>query len=187
MRMHYLPVSVAMITLLGATITRLGRPNVNPHLTPAHSFEALLAPPPGVAATIKRACYDCHSNQTRWPWYSRIPVAGSLVVSDVKKGRAALNFSEWAEPNANPRVTAGRLLAICGMVETREMPRPNYLLLHPGARPSMQETAELCAWTRDAAKRQILDARGRDVQRSPKFGKKAGLALIAATGTRVTR
>ena len=50
-------------------------------------------------ALARRACYDCHSNETHWPWYARAPVVGSIVAGDVHRGRCHMNFSEWDGPN----------------------------------------------------------------------------------------
>src|SRR5262245_24374433 len=55
---------------------------------------SLQAPLP-ISVTLRRACYDCHSNETRWPWYSRVAPVSWLVVRDVNLGREEINFSEW--------------------------------------------------------------------------------------------
>jgi hypothetical protein len=68
---------------------------VNPPADPSASFEAVAAPSRDVAAAIGRSCRDCHSNQTSWPWYSRISPVSWLIADDVKEGRAKLNFSQW--------------------------------------------------------------------------------------------
>src|SRR6516162_4122750 len=70
----------------------------NPLSDPAASFEAVAKPSSEVIASLKRACYDCHSNQTVWPWYSNLAPVSWLIASDVKQGRAHLNFSEWTRP-----------------------------------------------------------------------------------------
>src|SRR5277367_851530 len=51
--------------------------------------------PPEVQATLRRACFDCHSNETRWPWYSRVAPGAWLAAHDVTLGRKEINFSEW--------------------------------------------------------------------------------------------
>ena len=53
--------------------------------------------PPEVDAILRRSCYDCHTNETRWPWYARIAPASWLLIRDVKKGRSRMNMSEWSE------------------------------------------------------------------------------------------
>lgn len=54
-------------------------------------------------AVLRRACYDCHSNETRWPWYSRVAPASWLTARDVREGRAELNFSAWNEYSTQQR------------------------------------------------------------------------------------
>ena len=54
-----------------------------------------VAAPPAVAAVLRRACYDCHSNETVWPWYSHVAPVSWLLARDVREGRAELNFSVW--------------------------------------------------------------------------------------------
>lgn len=83
--------------------------------------------PPEVRAVLARSCFDCHSNETKWPWYSYVAPVSYLVVHDVKEGREHLNFSDW---KGGPKV-AGEILE---EVATGEMPLGIYLSLHPEAR-----------------------------------------------------
>jgi len=117
----------------------------NPPSDPAASFEAIAKPTQEIAATLKRACYDCHSNQTKWPWYSNVAPMSWLVASDVKEGRARLNFSEWARPGVEGELPS--LGEVCESVQSGKMPLPSYLLLHPAARLTAQEVAALCSGT----------------------------------------
>ena len=73
-----------------------------------------------------RACYDCHSNQTQWPWYSNIAPLSWLVQHDVDKGRAQLNFSQWNTSQRGAREAARE-------VQAGRMPQWYYVLLHPSA------------------------------------------------------
>jgi hypothetical protein len=68
----------------------------NPTSDPAASFEAVFKPPAQVSAIIARACQDCHSHRTVWPWYSRVAPASWLVADDVSEARQHVNFSAWA-------------------------------------------------------------------------------------------
>src|SRR5579885_1507659 len=56
-----------------------------------------VAAPPEVEQTLRRSCYDCHSNQTQWPWYTRIAPLSWLVAHDVNAGRRQINFSQWSD------------------------------------------------------------------------------------------
>lgn len=131
----------------------------NPPVNPAHTLDANLQIPAGVSATLHRACYDCHSNTTRWPWYSQIPPASWLVHNDVNHARSMMNFSEWSEGvGKTPESGAAFLIQVCEAVKTGEMPKPRYLMLHPEARLSPDEVQSLCAWSKAEGKQ--LMARG---------------------------
>jgi Haem-binding domain len=59
--------------------------------------------PPEVLAVLQKACFDCHTNETRWPWYAKIAPGSWLMASDVKKGRAHMNMSEWTDDDPDAR------------------------------------------------------------------------------------
>lgn len=84
----------------------------------------------------RAACYDCHSNQVAWPWYSHVAPASWLVESDVEEAREHLNFSEWDRPQRHADDAAEE-------VAEGEMPLWYYVLLHPRARLSDGERREL--------------------------------------------
>lgn len=81
---------------------------------------------PQTEAIVRRACYDCHSNETRWPWYSRIAPVSWLVSYDVHGGRDEMNFSDLER-------TDDLSEDIEEVLEEGEMPLPMYLLMHPDA------------------------------------------------------
>jgi mono/diheme cytochrome c family protein len=87
---------------------------------------------PRTRALAVRACFDCHSNQTRWPAYARLAPASWLIEYDVNKGRAELNFSEWDRPQEEATNAAAA-------VREREMPPLAYRVMHRGARLTMEE------------------------------------------------
>ena len=84
----------------------------------------------------QRACYDCHSNETVWPWYSRIAPVSWLVYRDVQEGRSKLNFSQWGRGKQEVE-DIGEVIA------QDEMPPLQYLLAHPSARLSATDKALL--------------------------------------------
>ncbi|MEQ1760470.1 MAG: heme-binding domain-containing protein [Vicinamibacterales bacterium] len=103
------------------------------------------APTP-IAATLRRACFDCHSNETVWPWYSRVAPASWLVARDVHEGRQHLNFSTWTSLNSSDRrKIAGE---IAEEVEKGAMPPGIYTPLHPEARLSLQDISAVVAWAK---------------------------------------
>lgn len=94
---------------------------------------------PATRALVKRACFDCHSFETVWPWYSRVAPASWLVQLDVERGRKKLNFSDWKGGSA-----AGELPALIAReVAEGEMPPLQYRLAHPEARLSDDEKRRL--------------------------------------------
>jgi hypothetical protein len=88
--------------------------------------------PPGMMALLKPACYDCHSHETVWPWYSRIAPASWLVANDVKEGRRHLNFSAWTAYEPKKQKTLLHMAA--DEVDSRDMPPKPYTWMHAGAR-----------------------------------------------------
>ncbi|MBR9977186.1 MAG: heme-binding domain-containing protein [Bacteroidetes bacterium] len=100
--------------------------------------------PPAVKALLRPACYDCHSNETRWPWYSHVNPAGWLLAGHVRDGRDALNFSDWDTLDVRKRYLLKR--DILSSVEEESMPLPSYLLLHPDARLDSEDRAVIERW-----------------------------------------
>ena len=100
--------------------------------------------PPAVLAILQRSCYDCHSNEVRWPWYSHIAPVSFLVADDVNEAREHLNFSEWSGLSADDRAEA--VEEIWEEVASEEMPLWFYLPLHPSAKLSAEDLATLKAW-----------------------------------------
>lgn len=96
---------------------------------------------PVTRALVKDACFDCHSNETVWPWYARIAPASWLIWRDVDEGRSKLNFSDWgrAHEGANE---------IAEVVNEGEMPPWYYAMMHPEARLSDAEKQALIAGMR---------------------------------------
>lgn len=91
---------------------------------------------PGTRALAVRACFDCHSNDPAWPWYTRLAPLSWRVQREMVAARRALNFSEWNDPQ--PRAAQAAV-----MVATGAMPPRRYLLLHPDARLTAAEQAAL--------------------------------------------
>jgi hypothetical protein len=98
-----------------------------------------------VRSIIQRSCQDCHSDATRYPWYSYVAPASLLIARDVARGREHLNFSRWSE---YPRLRRMRSLSeIANQVQEREMPLTIYTLIHHGAKLSDADIAAIFQWT----------------------------------------
>jgi hypothetical protein len=96
-------------------------------------------------ALAERACFDCHSHETRWPWYARIAPMSWLVARDVAEGRETLNFSAWgaAHQDREDEEAGEALEELVEVVREGEMPPASYLLLHPEARLTPDEQQQL--------------------------------------------
>ena len=121
------------------------RPDMAPvPVDPKHTMEAVLPVPPPIDATIRRACYDCHSNVTRWPWYSQISPVSWWLKSHVNDARHVLNFSEFAALPKKKQIK--KLGDACDEVKSGDMPLKVYVPMHPAARLTDPDRAALCTW-----------------------------------------
>jgi hypothetical protein len=99
--------------------------------------------PPMVESILRRACFDCHSNETVWPLQAYVAPLSWLVAHDVKEGREELNFSAWG-----PRQVARAAKKLAQEVEKGDMPPFLYVLAHPGAKLGTDDKALLASWAR---------------------------------------
>ena len=98
-----------------------------------------------VVSVLRRACYDCHSNETVWPWYSRVAPVSWVIAHDVTEGRAELNFSTWDQLSTEKQAKA--MKESWKEVAEGEMPTWYYVVLHPEARLSANDQSVLQAWS----------------------------------------
>ncbi|MCA1564777.1 MAG: heme-binding domain-containing protein [Acidobacteria bacterium] len=122
------------------------RPNkTNPPVVAARTLESHVRVTPEVAGIFERACKDCHSNQTEWPWYAQVAPVSWYVADHVNNGREEMNFSEWSTYD---REQADWLLgAMCMTAERGRMPLSSYTRLHHPAKLSPADVQILCAWS----------------------------------------
>ncbi len=101
--------------------------------------------PENVMAILQRSCYDCHSNETVWPWYSYVAPASWLIARDVHEGREELNFSQWTSYSEKQKRHKRKE---CGEeVEEGEMPLWFYTPLHPEAELLPEDVEALLRWS----------------------------------------
>lgn len=129
---------ILILLLLAGGIQLIPINRSNPPVT------AELNAPAEVMALLRPACYDCHSHETVWPWYSRVAPVSWLVASDVWEGRKHLNFSRWGE--MSPAAEAKQRKEIREAVNEEEMPPWVYLLNHPEAKLSKEQRRRLTNW-----------------------------------------
>ena len=136
----------AIVFIAVFAAAQLVRPErTNPTTDPSRTIQAQIGTAPALAAVLDRACGDCHSNSTVWPWYTQIAPLSWAMAYGVKEGRKAVNFSEWA--TYQPEVQRRLLVASCQDVKNGKMPGP-YTLLHPEMRLSSQDVETICAVAR---------------------------------------
>jgi hypothetical protein len=128
----------------GFALLQLTNPSrTNPPVAPGHDLTAA-NPPPQIATLLHSACYDCHSDETKWPWYSRVAPVSWLIASDVNQGRKHLNLSDW--PHEHPDWAARRLENMSEEIEYGEMPPRKYTMIHANARLTQAQRKELMDW-----------------------------------------
>jgi hypothetical protein len=100
--------------------------------------------PDSVKSLLKNACYDCHSNNTKYPWYDNVQPVGWYLAGHIKKAKENLNFNEFG--NYSARRKASKLDDIANEIRENGMPLPSYRLLHKVARLSHIEKEMLINW-----------------------------------------
>ena len=118
----------------------------NPPTDAARTLQAHVQVPSNVDAILQRACQDCHSHNTSWPWYSNISPVSWFVAEHVNDGRRHLNFSDWAKYDA--KRADHKLEEVIEMVEQREMPLASYLTLHSHAKLSDEDIRAVVEWAK---------------------------------------
>jgi len=122
---------VLVLAFVAIQFVPYGRDHVNPPVGAEPTWDS-----PGTRALAKQACFDCHSNETEWPAYSRVAPVSWLIQRDVSEGRAVLNFSEWQRPQEEAKEAAEEVLE-------GEMPLRIYQLMHAHARLSAADRERL--------------------------------------------
>jgi hypothetical protein len=131
--------AILIVLILAIQLLPIGRPQPNPPVLAEPAWDS-----PHTRALAQRACFDCHSNETTWPLYSRVAPISWLVTHDVQDGRRQLNFSEWGTgrtASASRRERAADESR--KQISRGDMPPEIYLLLHPQARLSETERQQL--------------------------------------------
>jgi hypothetical protein len=124
-----------VILFVAAQLVPYGHRHDNPPAGTPVAFDS-----PVTQRLAERACYDCHSNRTAWPWYSSIAPASWVVQHDVDEGREKLDFTNF---QPRKKAVADAVNEAAETVTKGEMPLPNYLMLHPGARLNGAEQRQL--------------------------------------------
>lgn len=112
-------------------------------------FAKVLVVPNNVQTLLQNACYDCHSNNTNYPWYSNIQPMAWLMASHIKNGKAKLNFSDFG--NNTTRKQISKLKEIANQIKDDEMPISSYKVMHKKANLTKEEKSAIIDWMNKTA------------------------------------
>jgi hypothetical protein len=150
--------TTSLLVLVGSLIHPSG--SVKHERSSLALFAGTEEPPPEIARIVNRACQDCHSQRTEWPWYSYIAPMSWMIEKDVSTARAHMNLSRWQDYSVEQRIDL--LTRIAVEVRNRKMPLPKYLKLHSEARLSAEDVQQLYSWAHSERKRlKAADAKGK--------------------------
>lgn len=134
-----------LLVVLAFAAVQFYRPNtLTAPVVQAETLEATAEVPENVRLVLTRSCNDCHTNQTVYPWYSRVTPVNWLLAHHIEEGRRELNFSVWNTYNAKKK--AHKFDEICDQVIGGEMPHNQYLWMHGDAKLSNEDKRLLCDW-----------------------------------------
>ena len=117
--------------------------NTNGQVLPT-DISKVVSVPENVQSLLQTACYDCHSNQTNYPWYTYVQPVGWILQNHITNGKKELNFNDFG--SYSKRRQQSKLKAIAGQVRDDEMPLSSYRLMHEKARLNKDEKAALINW-----------------------------------------
>ncbi len=136
---------IALVLLLAIQVLPVKRDNAP--ITGAQTIYAAEPMPQQVRTVLQHSCSNCHSEETRWPWYSYVAPVSWMVAHDVHDARKNMNFSRWA--SYTPAKQEDKLEEICEQIMNGDMPDRKYALFHREARPTQAERDAVCRWTED--------------------------------------
>jgi hypothetical protein len=134
-------ITLALILLL-SQFFRIDK--TNPTLQAEQDITAVMKVPIELASILKASCYDCHSNEVNYPWYTNVAPLSWWIKNHINEGREELNFSEWGTYTS--RRKDKKLKECAEMIEANEMPLSSYTLIHTETKLSQEQKAQLIAW-----------------------------------------
>jgi len=141
------PAKIVSIILIGIIVLiQFFQPERNKGtIDPVVDLLGVTSIPDSLAAIFKNSCYDCHSDHTDYPWYSKISPVSWYLEKHIKDGKEKLNMSKFGELKKSGKI--GVLADICDVIETGSMPLKSYLVIHGNARLNELEREAICGWT----------------------------------------
>ena len=119
----------------------------NPNSEMAMDILEVTKAPEEVQNVIRNSCYDCHSNETKWPWYAQVAPVSFIIINHVEEGRDHVNFSEWASYNDEDHINI--LKEMKKEVEKNGMPLKSYVILHHNATINAEKKDLILSWIAD--------------------------------------
>ena len=135
-------VSTILLLLIGMQFIRPAR-NYSEAISES-SLIRIYEVPETVSRVLQKACFDCHSNTTRYPWYSNVQPLGWILANHIRKGKADLNFDEFGKYSG--RKQKNKLKAVVNQIRDDKMPLRSYTWMHKDARLSEDEKQLLINW-----------------------------------------
>ena len=137
---HVLIIVIAIFALM--QVIRID--TVNPEIVPEKDFLQLTQAPPEIASIMTTSCYDCHSNQTKYPWYSQIAPVSWFLKKHINEGRKHVNFSTWTDYTTDKQISKKE--KIIEEVEEMGMPIKSYTIIHADAKLTDASRQALISW-----------------------------------------
>jgi hypothetical protein len=135
---------IILIFAIVLVVIQFIRPLKNTGIRDNNHLYNQVAVPEEIQKTFQNACADCHSNNTRYPWYNQIAPVSWMISNHVREGKKHLNISEWGKASKIDQVTF--LDNICTEIKEGRMPVKSYTLIHKDARLTKNQVDEICAW-----------------------------------------
>ena len=147
-RLKRAAIGLGVLVVLFAAAQLVRPERTNPATDASHAIQAYVGTSSELVPVLNRACGDCHSNDTVWPWYTEFAPMSWIMAYAVSEGRKVVNFSEWAAyPPAQQRML---LAASCRDATNGKMPGGIYTALRPETRLSAQDVETICAAARQS-------------------------------------
>ena len=137
--------NILIVLLIAFVLLQFYRPEKNASgIIPETDIIVMTHPPDAVGGMLKTACYDCHSNTTKYPWYNAVVPVSHWIAGHIEHGKEHLNFSAWGDYDAKEK--AHKLEELIEEVKKHEMPLDSYVWMHSEARLSDAQIKTLVNW-----------------------------------------
>ena len=141
--MKYKIVIIILIVILGI-IQLISIDTENPEVIPGNDYFTISKPPQEIVDILRKSCFDCHSFETKYPWYAKVAPVSWILNNHIQKGREHLNFSNW---NKYSSVKQNSLKENCSEeIQKNQMPLKSYTFIHPGSKLTTNTRKSLEDW-----------------------------------------